>query len=129
LRGRAALARDFTGAVMARLDTEPVVLAPRARPRQQWQRSLTALAASLAGIAVVGWLGLVPQERNALPEATLARADQQAVAVAAKAQPAADKAMDKGMREYLAAHEAYAGGLQLHGGAQRIRTVSMAVSE
>jgi hypothetical protein len=55
------------------------------------------------------------------------------------AQPATKLAADNGvgkadatdgdMREYLAAHQAYAGGLQFQGGTQQIRTVSMAVAK
>ncbi len=58
LRGENVEQPDMTASVMARLAEEPVVLAPRnlkARPRHH---PLLALAASVAGVAVVGWVAL-----------------------------------------------------------------------
>jgi hypothetical protein len=110
---------------MARLQAEPVVLAPRALAPNDGRRSLMALAAALA--AVVGWLALAPQERDALPPAPVARAEQPAPP-AKMAADVANNAAAGEMREYLAAHQAYAAGLQFQGGAQHIRTVSMALA-
>jgi len=129
LRGKGDLSGDITARVMDRLRAEPVVLAPRAIPQDDWRRSLLALAASLAGVAVVGWLALAPQERDALPPG--ARAESPIVQAKAGVAPATKAAVDGPgggeMREYLAAHQAYASGLQFQGGAQHIRTVSVAV--
>lgn len=61
LRGEVDLSRDLTARVMARLEDEPTVLAPLAQrrpdaaPRPSW-RKLVPLAASVAGVAAVGWL-------------------------------------------------------------------------
>lgn len=120
LRGEVRLATDVTAGVMDRLAAEPVVLAPRPWTGGGWQRSLMALAASLAGVAVVSWLAFAPQE----PGPTAVARSEQA------APPAKLAANGSGeMREYLAAHQAYAGGLQFQGGTQHIRTVSMAVAK
>lgn len=59
LRQEGSIATDLTAGVMARIREEPVVLAPGLPPRQaERKHSLLALAASLAGVAIVGWLAL-----------------------------------------------------------------------
>lgn len=120
LRGDDRLDADVTVKVMCALDDEPVVLAPRSRPRPGAVRShpVLALAASVAGVAVVGWLALA--QYSAAPEnPQLARraAPPAAVAlVSARERPE--------YQEYLLAHQANAPVLHMQGGAQHIRTVS-----
>lgn len=121
LRREGSLTRDVTARVLDRLADEPVVLAPQARRQPTWQRSIMALAASLAGVAVVGWLAFVPQEHDPLPP-PLARAEQRPAKVELASAATGE------MREYLAAHQTYAGGLPFQGSTQQIRTVSMAVA-
>ena len=115
LRGEPKLECDITSGVMQRLIEEPVVLAPQLRRQGGWQRPLAALAASVAGVAVVGWLALAPAQRS--EQAVLAKTE------------AAGKRMDpvaaNDMQEYLLAHQANAPGLRLQGGRQSIRTVSV----
>jgi hypothetical protein len=77
------------------------------------------MAASVAGIAVVGWLALAPQLK-ANDMAALAKVTPQPVAAAAAAAPAT-----AGIQEYVLAHQANAPGLHLQGGTQHIRTVSV----
>jgi sigma-E factor negative regulatory protein RseA len=115
LRAEPGLGGDITSTLMERLREEPVVLAPMPGRRANWHRPLAALAASVAGVAVVGWLALVP-ESSPSPLPSLA-----AVATPSMAQPV----VDRNMREYLLAHQANAPGLQLQGGSQHIRTVSL----
>jgi sigma-E factor negative regulatory protein RseA len=120
LRGEANLSAEIVSRVMIRLADEPVVFAPR--PNKQpssWYRSALAMAASLAGVAVVGWLALAQQLPSKSPT-TVARLDRPnppAAVVSAKA-------TSPSMQEYLLAHQANAPGLYLQGGAQHIRTVS-----
>jgi len=135
LRGEQRLEADLTAGVMARLTAEPVVLAPRAlagRPvRQPW----LALAASLAGVAVVGWLALAgkPPESplagrlptGSPPAATLAAQD--AVPPAPTLAAAAPAAIEADMSEYLLAHQAQAPTLSLDQSTKQIRTVAMRV--
>lgn len=120
LRGEASLSSDITSRVMRRLAEEPTVLAPRPTIRRNtWQRSVLAMAASVAGIAVVGWLALSQQPPARDPTA-LARLEPPArVAVTQSVATSSP-----GMQEYLLAHQANAPGLHLQGGAQHIRTVS-----
>lgn len=119
LRGGGTLHRDITGQVMAALEDEPVVLAPRRR--QEWPRTVLALAASVAGVALVSWVALGPrnEENPPAPELAAAAAPMQ-VSAQAPAQPAAGD-----MQEYLAAHQAQAGSLRFRGGTENIRTVAV----
>jgi sigma-E factor negative regulatory protein RseA len=115
LRGEPRLDSDITSSVMQRLAEEPVVLAPMPRRQTGWQRPLAAMAASVAGVAVVGWLALSPLQR---PEPALM----------AKAEPVVkrvDPMAANDMQEYLLAHQAHAPGLRLRGGSQNIHTVSV----
>lgn len=117
LRGETNLSLDITSGVMAKLTEEPIVIAPPATRGSSWQRSLLAVAASMAGIAVVGWLALAQQPPV---EATkVARVEQPATSASS-----GPSGVAPGMQEYLLAHQANAPGLHLQGGAQHIRTVS-----
>lgn len=111
LRGEAALDADITNAVMARLFREPTVFAPR--PRPAWQRPLLALAASLAGVSIVGWLALQSPNQAAVPSlARTAPATTQTIAA-------------HDMQEYVIAHQAQSANLQFQGGTEHVRTVAL----
>jgi negative regulator of sigma E activity len=57
LRGESTASADMTASVMAKLRAEPVVLAPNRLPASR-SHPMLALAASVAGVAVVAWLSL-----------------------------------------------------------------------
>lgn len=114
LRGEEGLAIDVAARVMAALHAEPTVLAPRPRPAQ-WRRPALALAASAAGVAVVGWLALAPATKPAGVD--VARIARSAPQVAPQSTPR--------LQEYLVAHHAYAPGGAMVGGARNVRTVSV----
>ncbi len=117
IRNEGRLSRDLTEGVMRGLADEPVVFAPRPKRGTTWSNALMAMAASVAGISVVGWLALTQPQQNG-EGGTIVQAQRPApVVVAASGAP-------QGMREYMLAHQANAPGLQLQGGAQHIRTVS-----
>jgi len=120
LRGEPELDRDVTSTVMQRLTEEPVVLAPSLGRQSGWQRPLAALAASIAGVAVVGWLAMAPSR---VPDQPLVASAEPVSAepVSQRGEPLA--ASD--IQEYLLAHQANAPGLRLQGGSQNIRTVSV----
>ncbi len=118
IRDERNLARDITDGVMRELADEPVVLAPQARRVSTWSSAVMAMAASVAGIAVVGWLALTPQLQGG-EQAALAQAKQ------APAAAVAPPPTSPGMQEYVLAHQANAPGLHLQGGTQHIRTVSV----
>jgi sigma-E factor negative regulatory protein RseA len=120
LRAEGNLARDITADVMRDLYDEPVILVPKPKPARRWSSVVMAMAASVAGIAVVGWLALSQPMLNSEP-ATLA----QQAAKPSVPPLAAAPAPSQGMQEYMLAHQANAPGLYLQGGTQHIRTVSV----
>lgn len=121
LKGRSPLDTDITSRVMASIEDEPAVLVPRAAPPQRpnWQRAALSLAATLAGVAVVGWLALGAND-SSRPVATLAQHRPAAVA------PEPMRQASRDMQEYLVAHQAQSSTLQLRGGTEHIRTVAIA---
>lgn len=124
LRGESCTGRDIGACVMSALEDEPVLLVPRrAGALSRWQRSAMALAASVAGVAVVVAVAFAPQDGHvgqvipalALKESAVANA------MTARTLSAAD------MQEYLIAHQAHSMGATLGGGSQQVRTVSLAL--
>lgn len=113
LRGEPGLSSSLAGRVMATLEQEPVVLAPR---RAKWVRPAAALAAGVAGLAVVGAVVFLPA----------ANGDRAPVAnVAANMSPAEARQAAANMRDYLIAHQAHSTGAFVGGASQQIRTVSL----
>lgn len=118
LRGEPHLATEISGAVLDRLADEPVVLAPHRvagpwRGRGEWRRPMLALAATLAGVALVAWVGLPSQSI------------QQALQLTQQGHKVTVSPSDAHMQEYLIAHQIHSGGIYLSGETQRIRTVSL----
>ena len=112
LRDSPELATDLTANVINALRTEPTILAVSVRRTPPVLRSVAALAASLAGVAVVGWLALSPP------------ASQTTVAPTARAPKPVTAPASERMQEYLMAHQAYSPSSRIQGGASYIRTVS-----
>jgi sigma-E factor negative regulatory protein RseA len=125
LRRDEPLAAALTARVMAELGHDVTVLAPQARRPTAWRRPLMTLAASVAGVAVVGWVAFSgPLAPAPAPTAQLAKtlpSVRPAATVAAVVPPPARREM----QDYLAAHQAQASGAQVFGGTQHIRTVSV----
>jgi len=110
------LSQGFSARVAAALAAEPTVLAPRRRGAAREPRRWVALAAGVAAVSLVGWLGFAPQ---------------QAVQVAKAPAPAAPKevkpavvALPSGTNDYLLAHQAFSPRMSLVGMAPYVRTVS-----
>lgn len=130
LRGESMLPRDATSAVMARLRDEPVVLAPRPAVRSR-PHPFLALAASLAGVAVVGWLAWVDGTPDPGAAGHLAAVPPAPTFVTAQivrggnipATPAAERAHSE-MNEYLFAHHMQASAMRLGDSTERVRTIS-----
>lgn len=140
VRREPVLQTDFTSRVMAQIDLEPTVFSPVSvpargadparRPLPRW----AALAASFAGVAVVGWVafgGKPPVQAGVAPVAAQASS---AAAVLAAAVPAvratsmsvtARRAPVDDERGYLLAHQAYGPGVQMAGVSGYVRPVSM----
>jgi len=114
LRGHTA--PQIAARVRARLAAEPTVLAPRraASPPRRSVRVPLAVAASVAAVALVGWLAL---PRFDLP----GRAEQGLIAQVAPA-PAAVPAA-QGVADYLLAHQRFSPASAIGGLAPYVRTV------
>ena len=114
MRDAHLLSPGFAARVAARLEQEPTVMAPSRllqRPEQRrWQ--LLSAAASVAAIALVGWLAFEPQSEPS-PVPPVAK-----VAPPTQVQPP-DSAHD-----YLYAHQGYSPRNSLQGVAPYVRTVS-----
>lgn len=132
LRGEDVDLPDMTASVMARLAEEPVVLAPRNLKAAHRHHPLLALAASVAGVAVVGWVALTgnPQLPAAAQHLAMAQKDRSATAAGA-VQPAptfsqaSQAPMAGDLSEYLLAHHAQAATLRLGDSTKQIRTVAL----
>ncbi|MCX7167740.1 MAG: sigma-E factor negative regulatory protein [Rhodocyclales bacterium] len=117
LRGEHRLDIDVAARVMSAIDLEPTVMAPKPGRMPGWQRPALALAASAAGVVVVAWLALVPGGEGA-PAGAARLAGTKPGPVPAQSQSTPR------LQEYLLAHQAYAPGGAIVGGARNIRTVA-----
>ena len=118
LRGEAGLGVDVSARVMAAIEQEPTVMAPAPKRILDWRRPALALAASVAGVALVGWLVLAPLG-DGLPAGPTGLA-----AGARQGPPLAQAPSTPRLQEYLLAHQAHAPGGAVVSGARNIRTVA-----
>jgi len=114
------LSDGFSERVAAALAKEPTVLAPRRRPAAE-PRRWVALAAGVAAVSLVGWLGVAPQQIAVAPVA-------QAPLQGTQAKPAVVP-LPSGTSDYLLAHQGVSPRLSLQGMAPYVRTVSEQVRE
>ena len=117
LRGERGLDLNVTARVMSALELEPTVMAPAVRRTLDWQRPALALAASVAGVALVAWLALAPGV-DGIPAGTAGLAAAKPGPVLAQSQSTPR------LQEYLVAHQASAPAGAMVGGARNIRTVA-----
>jgi sigma-E factor negative regulatory protein RseA len=112
------LSAGFSERVAAALAAEPTVLAPRrfAVPREP--RRWLALAAGIAAVSLVGWLGFAPQQTAVAPVA------QGPQPVAAKEANAPVAPLPSGAYDYLLAHQAFSPRMSFQGMAPYALTVS-----
>lgn len=127
LQGRALLSTDCLQRVAARLAEEPVLVAPHPGPIRAPERARwfvpSALAASLAAVALVGWVAFAPQQ-GAGP-APVAKAPAPVLAVKAElAKEPARLPLTSASRDYLLAHQAFSPRNALLGMAPYVRSVS-----
>ncbi|HZS69210.1 MAG TPA: sigma-E factor negative regulatory protein [Burkholderiales bacterium] len=114
---RQVLSARFVERVAARLATEPAVLSPGALPgRTPLQRYALAAAASLAAVALVGWLAFAPQPQ---PQPAVAQAQPGAVTVS----------LPDAANDYLLAHQGFSPRMSLLGMAPYVRTVAERADE
>lgn len=124
LRGDSMFSSEFAQKVQAAIASEPTILAPAPvrEPARGFQRYAMAAAASVAGIAVVGWFALVNQDAGPVNVADGDRSST--VARPAVPRGAAVAQVDAEVGEYLRAHQEVSPTAAMHGVASYIRTVS-----
>jgi len=110
------LSEGFSERVAAALAKEPTVLAPRRRPAGE-PRRWVALAAGVAAVSLVGWLGFAPQQTAVAPVAQAPKTSPQEVKPAMVPLPS-------GTNDYLLAHQGFSPRVSLQGMAPYVRTVS-----
>jgi len=117
MRGSYTLSAGFAARVSDRIGQEPTVLAPSRRRFEATRLPVWALsaAASVAAVALVGWVAFGPRE-----EPQLAQSQPQAPAV----QEAPQVAPPAAANDYLLAHQGYSPRNSLQGAAPYVRTVS-----
>ena len=129
LRGDRDGTDDFVARVMANLDAEPTVLAPRAQPasatgQRLWQ-SLMPIAASVMGVAAVGLVAATLYKQDApAPQLVAGSPAVKVVSTTAPVRPVGQPGSGDAMREYVFAHQGLSRGGPLPAGVQYVRTVS-----
>jgi sigma-E factor negative regulatory protein RseA len=114
MRGSAPLSEGFAARIAWKLAEQPTVLAPgRLKPQPRRWFTLSAAAASLAAVALVGWLAFAPQPQ--VPAAPLAQAKPEAPATVP---------LPSAANDYLLAHQGFSPRVSLQGMAPYVRTVS-----
>ncbi len=114
MRESRLLSAGFTARVSARLEAEPTVLAPAALPGKPVQRFALAAAASVAAVALVGWLAFAPQPQAPAPQ-PVAKATPPAVTIVP---------LPSAANDYLLAHQGFSPRVMLQGMAPYVRTVA-----
>lgn len=123
LRGGAMLAANCAPRVARRLAQEPTLLGPlpaavRSPERSRWFVP-SALAASVAAVALVGWVALAPVQGPAPAPAPIAQAPQ-----AERSRAPARLPVTSATQDYLIAHQAFSPRNSLQGMAPYVRSVS-----
>lgn len=120
MRDTRMLSAGFADRVAARLAQEPTVIAPsRIAPvpqRPRWQ--LLSAAASLAAVALVGWLAFGIQQDAPQPALAMTAQPAQPLPPVAQVPPPASA------NDYLYAHQVYSSRISLQGAAPYVRMVS-----
>jgi sigma-E factor negative regulatory protein RseA len=127
LRGRTLLATDCGRAVTARLAQEPTLIGPLpgtvvTPARARWFVP-SAVAASVAAAALVGWMAFAPQPQPGSAPVQVADVNLPPSTVIAPKQPVR-RPLTAASRDYLLAHQAYSPRNSLQGVAAYIRSVS-----
>jgi sigma-E factor negative regulatory protein RseA len=118
LRDTQLLSEGFAERVAAKLAQEPTVLAPN-RLKADQPRRWVAMAASVAAVALVGWLGFAPQQTAVVPVAQAPRIEPKPQLVP----------LPTGTNDYLLAHQGFSPRVSLQGMAPYVLTVSEQVQE
>lgn len=118
MRENRLLSADFAARLAGRLAAEPTVFAPRALREQSRTWFALSAAASLAGVALVGWMALAPQPQT-ISAPTPAPVAQMQPEPKPNIVPLPTTAND-----YLLAHQGFSPRISLQGMAPYARTVA-----
>ncbi|MBI2296790.1 MAG: sigma-E factor negative regulatory protein [Betaproteobacteria bacterium] len=124
LRGERALSQEFNQRVTERLSGEPTVLAPRRSAVKRFTAYALSVAASLAAVALVGWVAFFNNPLTPQPE--IAKAPATLTPAAAPSPQLASVPSDGKMNEYLIAHQEFSPSTAIQGLVPYIRSVSSA---
>ena len=102
MRGEGAPRRSSTARIVAALEKEPTVLAPRKRVGEGAKRVAFAVAASVATVSVVAWMGLQGRPDAAAP--TSAKAPGEAPSLALGTQVPRSAGVPIAVSDYLTVH-------------------------
>ena len=130
MRGTAPLSEGFAARVAWKLADGPTVLSPgRIRPEPRRWFTLPALAASLAAVALVGWMAFAPQPGVSPAPAPVAQVKPAAsvppsIPAAAAVSVPAMVPMPTAANDYLLAHQGFSPRISLQGMLPYVRTVA-----
>lgn len=138
LRNAHPLSQGFSERFSRRLAGEPIVVAPRRLERNRVRKGWMALsaAASVAAVALVGWVAFAPGPDGGglnANRSTLARTEGPAVAkaepvlqpvVAQAAKHSPSRPLPGFARDYLLAHQTYSPRVTVQGITPNVQTVS-----
>lgn len=128
LQGRTFLASDCLRRVVARLAEEPTLIGPLPADVAQPERSRwfvpSALAASVAAVALVGWMALAPQDNAGSLRAKAPSPPAQVVFGGHPPPLPARVPMTAATRDYLIAHQVFSPRSSLQGMAHYVRSVA-----
>ncbi|MBA2352252.1 MAG: sigma-E factor negative regulatory protein [Pseudomonadota bacterium] len=128
LRQDAQLSCDFSRKFGELLAKEPTALAPARRAAATPRRMALSAAASVAAVAMVGWLALsenpLLQPDSPRPDNLAAAPSSLASAPAARSAPSLEFETSSGVNDYLLAHQEFSPSTAIQGVAPYVRTVS-----
>lgn len=129
LRGERVLLTDITASLSRRLADEPTVLAPQRDRSRKVTTYVLSAAASVAAIALVGWVALAPHRLQRPADIAQAQPVPAAPVVASvpapvQATPVASVPYDGSRNEYILAHQGFSPSTAIQGVAPYIRGVS-----
>jgi sigma-E factor negative regulatory protein RseA len=122
MRGDRALSPEFGRRMAERLAAEPTVLAPHRSTVKRVTTYALSAAASVAAVALVGWVAFV--SNPIAPQQELAKAPVVPAPAVAPSTQLASVPSDGKMNEYLIAHQEFSPSTSIQGVAPYIRTVS-----
>ncbi len=130
MRDTPLLSAGFAERLAARLEREATVMAPgrlagQPRASQPWLPMPAAVAASLAALALVGWLAFSPQAQAPAP-VPVAQVQPERKALPEKPQ---NVPLPHATPDYLLAHQGFSPRVSLQGMAAYARTVSDEATE